>query len=90
MQSRQAEARLVMAAAERSLLEALPDRDGLKTGSATGTIGNIGWRMSVTPIKPAEGATESGWLPYRISVQLASQDGMTGGFETIRLGRKEP
>jgi prepilin-type N-terminal cleavage/methylation domain-containing protein len=90
MQSRLAETRLSMAAAERSLLEALPDRDKLKAGSASGSLGDIVWHMNVSPIRAREGDIDTSWLPYRINVQMLAPDGMTGGFETIRLGRKEP
>ena len=90
MQSRQAATRLSMAAAERSLLEALPGRGQLKTGLASGTLGDISWRMNVLPMRASEQGIETNWLPYRINVQMVGPDGITGGFETIRLGRKTP
>ena len=88
IRARQSDGRLALVAAERSLLEILPGRDELRAGAVNGVINGVTWRLMAIPLPLDPDATRrSAWTSYRLVVDLATPNGLTGHVETIRLGK---
>lgn len=87
MQARRADERLALAAAQRNLLEILPGREELRTGTISGNLDAIRWTIDAAEVSVGDPAPGERWIPYRISALLVSPGGLTARFETLRLGR---
>lgn len=90
LHARQADSRLALVAAQRSVLEILPAREDLRAGATNGTLNGVKWRLQATTIPPDPKAPPLPWLAFRIVVLLETVDGLTARMDTIRLGKAPP
>ena len=84
--------RVLLAAAARSLLESMPKTEGLKSGTTSGVLGSVRWRIDVASAaasvpdgRAAAGQPLAGWSPAAITVAVRSPSGRSLRVDTIGL-----
>ena len=84
------DSRLSLIETARAVETALPDRNQLTTGNATGEIGNHRWRIDVAPFLAGDAASQQAnpWIPQSVIIQVRSPGGSILQIDTVRVRRR--
>jgi general secretion pathway protein I len=89
--SRAIDYNVVAATTARALASALPARDALKPGSATGERSELRYRIDVAPVaNPSVDPTlPTRWVPHAVVIRVQLPSGAVYEVNTVRLQRRE-
>lgn len=89
--SLQAPDRLAVIAAGYDLLQSLPQRETIRAGTSSGSLGAVQWYIEATEIETPEPLDRKPrWRPYRLVMDLTGPNNVRTRIETLRLGREGP